>query len=138
MTITVEEMRKLDEDLDAKHRAGELFEGRGMKNAYTCSKCGKSAITVNRNPGTTPMFKGCPNPECGGEATSRMYRIDQSFPALFEWYRPMTEEEIAEVLGDDDEYGSYSDHIKSGGLAFRRIPEDQVDWAEISKRVRWA
>lgn len=82
------------------------------------------AFTVNRNPGTTPMFKGCEG--CGGEAKSHMYRIPQDSPPFFEWYRPMTEAEIAEVLKDDDEYGSYSEYIKMGGLAFRRIPGERL------------
>ena len=50
----------------------------------------------------------------------------------------MTEEEIRQVMEDDDRYGSHAEHIKGGGLAFRRIPEERVDWAKLSKRVRWA
>ena len=84
MTITVEEMRKLDEDLDRRFEEGTFAEGKGQKNAYTCPDCKKSAITVNRNAGTTPMWISCPDPTCAGEATSRMYRIDQTLPALFE------------------------------------------------------
>jgi Arc/MetJ-type ribon-helix-helix transcriptional regulator len=122
--ITIDEMKALDEDLDRRVSEGTFAEGRGQKNAYTCGSCGKSMITVNRNPGTTPMFKGCDY--CGGEAKSRMYRIPQDSPPFFEWYRPLSEEEIAEVLEDDDEYGSYSEYIKSGGLAFRRIPDHRL------------
>lgn len=121
MTLTVAQMEELDADLDARHEKGEFYEGKNMKNAYTCSSCGWSMTTVNRNPGTTPMFKRCEF--CAGEATSRGYRVPESTPPFFEWYRPMTEEEIAEILKDDDEYGGYSDYIEMGGLAFRRIPD---------------
>ena len=123
-TITVDEMQRLDEDLDARVAAGTFSEGKGQKNAYTCGSCGRSMITVNRNAGATPMWKRCEG--CGGEATSRMYRIPQASPPFFEWYRPMTEEEIADVLKGDDEYGSHSEHIKGGGLALRRIPDERL------------
>lgn len=120
--ITVEEMKTLDDNLDARVAEGTFAEGRGMKNAYTCSSCGRSMTTVNRNPGTTPMWKGCEF--CDGEATSRGYRVPESTPPFFEWFRPMTEEEIADVLKDDDDYGGYSTYIEMGGLAFRRIPDE--------------
>lgn len=122
--ITAEEMKTLDEDLDRRVAEGVFAEGRGQRNAYSCGSCGKSMITVNRNAGTTPMFKACEG--CGGEAKSRMYRISQYSPPFFEWYRPMTEVEIADALKDDDEHGSYSGYIKMGGLAFRRIPDHRL------------
>lgn len=122
--ITVDEMKRLDEDLDARVAEGTFAEGKGQKNAYTCESCGKSMITVNRNAGATPMWTRCEG--CGGEATSRMYRIPQDSPPFFEWYRPMTAAEIFEVLAEDDQYGSYSEHIKNGGLAFRRIPDERL------------
>lgn len=123
-TITVDEMKRLDEDLDARVASGTFAEGKRQKNAYTCGSCGKSMITVNRNAGTTPMWKACAY--CGGEATSQGYRIPPDSPPFFEWYRPMTDEEIQEVLEDDDEYGQYAEYIQMGGLAFRRIPDERL------------
>jgi ribosomal protein L37AE/L43A len=120
MTITVEQMKQLDEDLDQRVSEGTFAEGRGQKNAYVCENCGRAMTTINRNAGTTPMWKACY--WCGSDATSCMYRINQNAPALFEWYRPMSEEEIAEVLQGDDKYGYYSEYIGLGGLAFRKIP----------------
>lgn len=127
MTITVEQMKQLDEELDQRVVEGTFAEGKGQKNAYVCPACNKVMVSINRNTGTTPMWKDCH--WCGATATSCMYRIDQQTPALFEWYRPMTDEEIADVLQDDDDYSSYSEHIVSGGLAFRKIPD--VDAREI-------
>jgi hypothetical protein len=124
LTITVEEMKALDENLDRRVAAGTFAEGRGQKNVYDCSSCERLMTTVNREPGTTPMFKGCEY--CGGEARSRGYRVPQTAPPFFEWYRPMTEDEIAEVIEKDDEHGSYSEYIKMGGLAFRRIPDERL------------
>lgn len=124
MTLTVEKMRELDEYLDRRVEREEFKEGKGRKNAYRCGSCNKAMVTINRNAGTTPMWKACW--WCGGEATSLMYRIDQQSQALFEWYRPMTEEEIADVLAGDDEYGSLSQHIEHGGLAFRKIRLDRL------------
>lgn len=116
--ITVEQMRELDERIGEMVARGEFAEGKGMRNAYVCGDCFETAVTVNRNAGTTPMWKSCP--WCGGRATSRMYRIDQDYPAFFEWYRPMSESEIADVLAECD-HEDYVRHICRGGLVFRSI-----------------
>jgi hypothetical protein len=138
VTITVEAMRQLDEDLDRKVEAGEFAEGRGMKNAYTCGSCGKFMIVVLRNPGTTPMWKNCEG--CEGEATSRIYRIPQDSPPFYEWYRPMTQAEIIEAkeaeeagrLGDGEELRRWIESL----VTTERITKDRMPYGSPSYSKR--
>lgn len=57
-------------------------------NAYTCERCGGTIVTINRQPGTTPMMIRCrAEGACGGNMHSRWYR-DVTGTPTFEWRRP--------------------------------------------------
>lgn len=98
--------------LAAKH--GGQFNGK--KNAYVCQEagfgngCGRTTITIDREPGVTPFMTTCPH--CGGSMKSRMYRIPQDLTPTMEWYRPDTLDGLSQWTVD---------HVLQGGLISRWI-----------------
>lgn len=89
---------------------------KGMKNRYTCQKCGFSFVTVDRDEGTTPFMTVCRAPTaCDGFAQSEFYRIDQTLEPVFEWYIPGQ----AEVRKIRDPHMRH--HVDMGGLLLRPV-----------------
>ena len=102
------------------------MESSNRINAYTCEKL-HSTVTWNKDAGVTPMFITCD--QCGGMASSRMYRVDQSLIATKEWYKPTEEDitneanEVAEKngIGYKIVYATLKEHVAKGGLLLRDI-----------------
>lgn len=88
-------------------------------NIYTCTS-GHDTITRDLDHGTTPMFLGCKT--CGKQATSHMYRCDQTLTPLWEWYAPNP--------ADCADYEM--DHVLLGGLLLRPVSDAQPT-ATLSK-----
>ena len=83
----------------------------GKINQYTCSGCGETMTTVDRDDGTTPMAIGCQiHLTCGGRMISHMYLVDQTLEPTHEWYRPTGKVQKA-----------YREHVAMGGLLIRKI-----------------
>jgi hypothetical protein len=111
-------------------------------NVYTCQKCGRGTVTINKDEGVTPFTISCFH--CGHpEAYSCMYQCCQSLKPHFEWYRP-TDNEIRDVsqqqwedLQKDKEtsfrctleavVAMNKQHAEQGGM-FKR-PADLGSWA---------
>lgn len=83
--------------------AGEIPDNRGKLNHYLCTTCAASIATVDRDAGLTPPSTSCITMTPGHVAVSMRYpplvhpedyggRID------FEYYRPLSEEEIEDEL----------------------------------------
>lgn len=83
-------------------------------NIYTCAS-NHDTITRDLDHGTTPMFLACKT--CGKQATSHMYRCDQTLTPVWEWYAPNP--------ADCKEYEL--DHVLSGGLLLREITAAVAD-----------
>jgi hypothetical protein len=97
------------------------MEEAGKINAYTCEKCQKHTITVNRDAGTTPFLIGCKQPgSCNGTASSRFYRCSQELKPTWEFYKP-TPEQVAALDPDEPDTPWLIDHARRGGLFFRPI-----------------
>lgn len=75
----------------------------GRENVYVCDKCHGHIVTVDRDPGVTPMFLGCRATEgCDGQMVSSGYpdpskKPASIGPATWEWYRDGEREVL--VLG---------------------------------------
>lgn len=84
---------------------------KNKKNGYTCQKCNGQIITVDIDEGVTPFAIACKaTPDCKGMMFSGFYRLDQSLPAQFEWFKPKS------LKG----YGrEMREHIRKGGLDIR-------------------
>jgi hypothetical protein len=92
----------------------------GRINAYTCFKCGRKTITVDRvSGGVTPFVISCPWCE-GGDAQSSFYRVPQDLDPTHEWYSP-DEAELGTLLSFPEGQDVYDNHIKKGGLVMRVI-----------------
>lgn len=94
----------------------------GRRNAYHCRTCGRQTITINLCEGTTPFTIGCraawPG-KCNGLATSAFFKIDQTTPPEYGWYRP-TDAEAAQL--DRRAPGTLA-HVQKGGLILRRLDD---------------
>lgn len=86
------------------------------KNAYICDKL-HATVTIDREDGVTPMFISCP--VCNGQATSRMYRVDQTLEPTLEWFKP-TLAELKKVYKGAI-LQAMEEHVKQGGLDLRKI-----------------
>jgi hypothetical protein len=95
-------------------------------NVYACtppllpgssiqSGCGYWIVTIDREAGVTPMFVKCG--QCGGMATSRMYKVGLGLEPTHEWYRPTSAEDLPEGYS----LASVADHLANGGLLLRPI-----------------
>lgn len=88
-----------------------MTEQAGMVNAYLCGS-GHATWTRNADDGTTPFIIRCPA-DCGREAKSRFYRVQQNdVPVSHEWYRP------ADLSGLSV---GKRDHVRRGGLLLRQV-----------------
>lgn len=93
-----------------------MYKDQPRLNQYTCELCGGVITTVDRDPGTTPMFLNCrATPGCTGRMVSSMYRVPSGLEPTHEWYKP-------DKLPRDP---GMRDHVQRGGLLIRKIvPED--------------
>jgi hypothetical protein len=85
-------------------------------NQYTCQKCGKATITIDRDEGVTPFMLICRATQgCGGASYSSMYQRVSGVPT-YEWRKPTAAE-----------YAAYSPdmrhHVDQGGLDIYPIKE---------------
>lgn len=120
----------------------------GDKNAYWCERCGLHTVTVNRDPGVTPMWLGCrangyePGEEgaCGGRAQSLMFPDpwpeDVPEEAAWEWFRPKPE-----TISEMDPVGWQ--HFSQGGLGIASVGTgegdpnaDPSDVVRVARRIR--
>lgn len=80
-------------------------------NQYTCSSCGGTITTIDRNQGTTPMMLVCRATEgCYGSMRSHGYAVDQNLTPNWEWYKPAKLPK-----------GEMREHVQMGGLLIRKI-----------------
>lgn len=87
----------------------------GRTNVYICEKCRYAGVTIDRDPGVTPVIIGClSRKKCDGRAYSTMYRAPTNLEPVAEWYRPSDEE----IAGKSQ---SVKDHVSRGGLLLRLI-----------------
>lgn len=90
----------------------------GRENCYVCDKCLGHIVTVDSDPGVTPMFLGCRATEgCDGRMVSSGYpdpskKPASIGPATWEWYRPDFTQHYDREM---------KDYIHRGGLELRRI-----------------
>lgn len=90
----------------------------GRENCYVCRECLGHIVTVDRDPGVTPMFLGCRATEgCSGQMVSSGYpdpdkKPASIGPATWEWFRP------TDLKGYEPDM---VDHISRGGLELRKI-----------------
>jgi len=94
-------------------------------NGYLCGTCNRIYVTVDIDPGVTPMFMRCFATEgCPGQASSLGYPAGP-IPAgvgqpVLEWYRPET------TAGENP---AMVDHLRNGGLAHRPA-STAPDWVK--------
>lgn len=87
-------------------------------NAYHCQKCGRNTVTIDVDPGVTPMFLGCRRTEgCTGSAVSSGYPEAKPPQHVldhldWEWALP-TGFEYARLDA------AMRDHVDQGGLVLR-------------------
>ena len=97
-----------------------VVEKQFEKNAYECDKCHGEIVTVNLDEGVTPFMVRCrakwPN-SCYGMMTSKFYRISQSSPAMWGWYRP----DATELERLESTAPGIKDHVEGGGLLLRKL-----------------
>lgn len=107
---------------------------KGRENVYTCTKCRRMLVTVDRDEGATPFMIGCR--ETGGTCTGTMESAwypdklngiggprPSHFPAAsHEWYRP-TRDELTAYLRtiDPADHAATREHVSMGGLLLRPI-----------------
>jgi hypothetical protein len=117
--------------------SGNSFEGR--INVYACTPplmpgstvgggCGHWIVTIDRGAGVTPMFVKCGN--CGGMATSRMYKVGDGLEPTHEWFRPTSADELPEGYTNPGAL----DHVRRGGLLLRPIGDGK--WLEPTPVTR--
>lgn len=146
--MRTKEIEKIAADAAAHFDGKTGFANAGKLNAYSCRgkrgvapgggfqlvqtapPCGRTMVTIDREPGVTPFIVQCP--DCGGEAQSSGYRgINPAMVATHEWYRPDSLEGLE---------GWALDHVGKGGLLLREIakPDDAEEPAKDShRRPEW-
>jgi hypothetical protein len=72
-------------------------EFKGKKNIYECGKSHKT-VTVDRDSGVTPFIIACP--DCGQDARSNFYKVDQSLKPTHYWMK-MSDEELKQMAKTD-------------------------------------
>lgn len=87
----------------------------GAVNEYICTRCGWKAITVDLHEGTTSFIIRCEAANCGGEAHSLFYRVDQNQQPTHEWYRPLSTSERKALKNE-----AVKQHVEMGGLLLRK------------------
>lgn len=133
--MRTKEIEKIAADAAAHFDGKTGFANAGKLNAYSCRgkrgvapgggfqlvqtapPCGRTMVTIDREPGVTPFIVQCP--DCGGEAQSSGYRgINPAMVATHEWYRPDSLEGLE---------GWALDHVGKGGLLLRPIEGAEAD-----------
>ena len=66
-------------------------------NMYTCDKCGNQTITVHADEGIAPIVIGCDKCK-DGDSQSHFYNVPQNIKAKYEWFKPLTDDEIKEQI----------------------------------------
>lgn len=92
-------------------------------NSYRCPVCGISWLTVDLDPGVTPMFSPCYGTEgCRGTAYSAGYPEGPppNLPLLIEWYKPANTNELSLEM---------KRNIEKGGL-MRRAAMTAPNWVK--------
>lgn len=90
----------------------------GRENVYSCETCGGHIVTVDRDPGVTPMFLGCRATDgCTGRMHSNGYpdpatKPAHIGPATWEWFRPASTKGMSAGMRQ---------HVEQGGLELREI-----------------
>ena len=100
----------------------------GRINVYHC-RSGHGTVTRDADAGTTPFMIACP--DCGADAMSALYRVDQSLVPPHEWYKPT----IQKAKRIDRTIPGTLEHVERGGLLLReakRTPGDAVKLARGS------
>lgn len=97
------------------------LNGGTCRNSYVCKACGGRFVTVDIDPGVTPMFMRCYATEgCEGTAHSTMYSDVPAADPTLEWYRPES------TKGENP---AMVDHLRQGGLAHRPA-STAPDWVK--------
>jgi len=107
----------------------------GKINVYTCQTCRRDIVTIDIDDGVTPFMVTCP--ECGNEAFSHCYEVNQQLRPQWEWFRPtedqlveLTREELAAIqannaapvtITEDDAVLCNREHLEKGGLFLRSV-----------------
>lgn len=87
-------------------------------NAYHCDTCDKNTVTIDVDPGVTPMFLACRRtPDCPGQATSSGYPSTEPPPAVllrleWEWALP-TVDQFRKLSPE------MKAHVDAGGLVLQ-------------------
>jgi hypothetical protein len=129
-----DEAREVGSRMEAE---GQSLQGR--INVYACTPplmagstmkggCGHWIVTIDRAAGVTPMFVQCGN--CGGTATSRMYKVEDGLKPTHEWFRPKSAKELPKRYT----LASVADHLRNGGLLLRPIGKDK--WLKPTPETR--
>jgi hypothetical protein len=105
----------------------ELYPPGRRYNGYQCDPkggCGGIYLTVDLDPGVTPMFMPCLiTPDCEGLAVSLGYPRalpPAKLPLLLEWYAP---DPLYTLPADIEE------HVRKGGLV-RRPTDEAPEWVK--------
>jgi hypothetical protein len=100
----------------------------GRYNGYICAKCGKGFLTLDVDPGVTPMFSRCFATEgCRGQARSMGYPDGEPDPSLgdpiIHWVKP-SPAEFKKLPRPVQE------HVLRGGLV-RKATDVAPDWVKL-------
>lgn len=99
----------------------EVFDGRGLKNTYTCDVCRGKIVTEDVDRGVTPAFIACrATRHCTGMMASGFYRTDPFARADGEWYRP-SRDALKDMTIQERK------HVVDGGLVLRHA-RGGSDW----------
>lgn len=99
--------------------------GPNRRNSYRCTTCNGTIVSVDIDPGVTPMMIRCYATEgCPGTAQSTWYRNVPDLAPTLEWYRPDT------TKGQNSET---VDHLRQGGL-IHRPAQSAPDWVKAAHR----
>ena len=115
MKITRNHITKRYNDMLKKYTPEKLQEfEKGVKtHAYECVK-GHRIMTIDINPGTTPVLIKCQ--QCNNFATSQGYHKTKEEPKI-EWYRPTLKEVLKQISKGR---WAMADHVLNGGLEKRK------------------
>lgn len=87
-------------------------------NKYTCNTCEGEIVTIEREPGVTPMMIDCRATEgCEGLMMSWGYQIHYDVTPTWEWVKP----DINLLKNYKKKNPALFEHFKLGGLYLRKI-----------------
>lgn len=105
-------------------------------NAYTCERCRRQLVTIDRHVGATPANLRCDPSRtpggCHGTMRSAGYPRERPLPARIglpthEWYAPVESQRKALKR-----FRGTIDHVTQGGLLLRRIEPLQPSLSHLS------